>query len=177
MALYLHSFYFSFPSIYYCWSWMMLLKKNQSLYPHLSYIWVHVNICMHIHVYVTAITALFHFHVEKWDLPLFPCIHSSLSFTLLILRWGFKNSELISSPCYRPLVFQRDSWVKSLSSLLIFPTKTIWVSQCSNLLLKLPWCSFTLHLHLGCCCKISVLALFHFVHSLNFLLLFISCSF
>lgn len=133
--------------------------------------------CINVHVTaVTAVTALFHFHTDKWDVPLLPCIQSSLSFTLPILRRGFKNSELISSPHFPLLVFQQDSWVRSLSSLLTFPTKNFWVSQCSNLLLKLLWCSFTLHLNLGCGCKISVIAYFHFVHPLHFLLLFISYS-
>lgn len=140
-----------------------------------------MSVCASIPVQVTAVTAvtaLFHFkwNTDKWDVSLLPCIQSSLSFTLPILRRGFKNSELISSPRFPPLVFQQDSWVRSLSSLLMFPTKNFWVSQCSNLLLKLPWCSFTLHLNLGCCCKISVIAHFHFVHPLHFLLLFISYS-
>lgn len=135
-----------------------------------------MSVCACIPVHVTAVTALFHFHTDKWDVPLLPCIQSSLCFTLPILGRGFKNSELISSPHFPLLVFQQDSWVRSLSSLLMFPTKNFWVSQCSNLVLKLPWCSFTLHLNLGCCCKISVIAHFHFVHPLHFLLLFISYS-
>lgn len=124
MGFHLHSFYFCFS---FCTLLLILdyVIKNILVFsiPHLSYTWVHVSMCMHIHVYVTDATDLYRFHAERLNLSLYSF------FTLLNNSHSRRVSKIYNlflALVNPPLVFQQDLWVWSHFSPDAPHTKTFW---------------------------------------------------